>query len=239
MAAASPIQSGMVGTDMQELDDALDDVVDDAAEVAGDAAEQHAEHEADRDADEADRGRDARAVDQAAEARRGRAGRSRAGRTAGSGSTRADQVDVGGDQAPELVGLALTKRPIGMRTSGSGAKTRRSVCGSRLEVKPVTCGWKCRPAVVGVEEMTRCGASIVIGRIVEVRARGGDELAEDADEVDQDDEDRAPERQPVLAELHPDEAALAERGRSRPGPLAGRSPPPRRTRRSSRSRLRA
>ena len=61
IAAARPIQSGIVGIERRISIDPLDDRVDQPAVEAGDAAEHDAEDQAERHADQADRQRDARA----------------------------------------------------------------------------------------------------------------------------------------------------------------------------------
>ena len=106
MAAARPIHSGMDGHRLHELDQPLDDEVRGAAEIARDAAHQDAEEQAQRDADEADRHRNAGAVDRAAE--------DVAAEPVGADQVerlpaveRPEQVDVGVDEAEELVRLAV------------------------------------------------------------------------------------------------------------------------------------
>ena len=79
-----------------------------SAEVAGGAADRRAENEGDRDADERDAERRARGVDRAGEdVEAGEVGAEEMEEALG----RPEEVDVAGDQAEELVGLAFDEEP--------------------------------------------------------------------------------------------------------------------------------
>ena len=200
-----PERDGGNGAD--EFDDALDEIVGCASVEAGDAAEEDAEEEAEEDAEKADRHRDARAVDHAAQEVAPHAvGAEEVDGHLGIG--RADQVEVRFPQAPHFVWFTANKKADVDDLLFVDHESPLEGFGIDFDFIAVDIGIPTQPLLGLAEKVQALGRRPSVVGADYARAGGREKLNEDGDGVDDQRNDSAHHCHAMFAELPPHQLPL-------------------------------
>ena len=112
---------------------------------------------------------------------------------------RADEVDVAGNDLPELVGRALDEEADRNLLLGIDGELAREALGVHDDLVAVDV--KVEAGLVPEMELLR--RRVGVARAVVERAHRGEEFGKGRDEVDEEHDDAARDREPVLLELPP------------------------------------